>query len=434
MATPARPSTPSSGLPHGVRLDEVAFAPRHRLITAVAVVQAAVLAVVAVLAHRADPALWIGLGVVLAACAGGQAPVSQLTRTSLVSLSLMLESTLLRHISHGLTDMHIHFYVMLSLVALYQAWTPFLLAIVLVAGHHLVLGTMHSMAVFSDPVAQRHPLAFALVHAVFLLAMAVALAVGWRYSEQAEAGRREERSRADQQALAQATAQAELATLRADAAREDAERLARREEQAAVLTRRLGGLEEAGRRLTANAGTATAEMQELVSAISAIASAASRATATAHDADTESQTSETTMQRLAATMEEVGTIARSISSIADQTNLLALNATIEAARAGEAGKGFAVVASEVKDLARETAQATERIRGVVDNVQADTLEAAASISRIRGVITQVVQAQGTIADAVEHQTAATHHARQAIDEAAAEADRMAVELRAVAAL
>ena len=84
--------------------------------------------------------------------------------------------------------------------------------------------------------------------------------------------------------------------------------------------------------------------------------------------------------------------------------------------------------------ATTVAEATERIRGVVDSVQADTLEAAASISRIRGVITQVVQAQGTISDAVQHQTAATYQARRAIDEAAAEADRMAVELRAVAAL
>ena len=115
---------------------------------------------------------------------------------------------------------------------------------------------------------------------------------------------------------------------------------------------------------------------------------------------------------------EIGQVIKVITSIAQQTNLLALNATIEAARAGEAGKGFAVVANEVKELAKETAKATEDISQKIEAIQTDTGGAVEAIGRISDIINQVNDIQGTIASAVEEQTATTNEIGRNVAEAA----------------
>ncbi len=104
---------------------------------------------------------------------------------------------------------------------------------------------------------------------------------------------------------------------------------------------------------------------------------------------------------------EISKVTQVITDISDQTNLLALNATIEAARAGEAGKGFAVVANEIKDLARQTAEATKNIKSEIEGIQASTAETASDISRIGDVIGEVDDIVSTIAAAVDAQTSAT---------------------------
>jgi methyl-accepting chemotaxis protein len=131
---------------------------------------------------------------------------------------------------------------------------------------------------------------------------------------------------------------------------------------------------------------------------------------------------------LAAAGEKIGDVLRLISAIAGQTNLLALNATIEAARAGEAGKGFAVVASEVKELASQTAKATEEIAGQVAAIQASTGECVTAIGSISDTIREISTIATTIASAVEEQGAATREIAQSVQQVAAGTSEVAVNV------
>lgn len=168
-----------------------------------------------------------------------------------------------------------------------------------------------------------------------------------------------------------------------------------------------------------------AAVNEIAQSASEAAMVASRAVGIA------SNTSET-VTRLADSSSQISQVVALISTIAEQTNLLALNATIEAARAGEAGKGFAVVAHEVKELAQETAKATEDISRRVEAIQSDTERATAAITEISGIVTEIADAQGTIAAAVEEQTASTAEINRSVAVVASGSTSIATSIQGVA--
>jgi methyl-accepting chemotaxis protein len=188
----------------------------------------------------------------------------------------------------------------------------------------------------------------------------------------------------------------------------------------------------AGEQVNRNLQTVATGSEEMSASIEAIAKNATEAAKVATEAVRVAETTNATVSKLGESSAEIGQVIKVITSIAQQTNLLALNATIEAARAGEAGKGFAVVANEVKELAKQTAKATEDISRKIEAIQGDTKSAVDAIGTISSVIVQINDISSTIATAVEEQNATTNEMSRNISEAARSANEISKNIAGVA--
>ena len=183
-----------------------------------------------------------------------------------------------------------------------------------------------------------------------------------------------------------------------------------------------------------NAHSVAAGTEEMGASINEISHSATEAATVATTAVTAAADASARIDRLGEASQQIGKVVDTITSIAEQTNLLALNATIEAARAGEMGKGFAVVANEVKELAQETAKATEDISARVGGIQQETAEAVATIRQISDVIGRVNEYVTTIASAVEEQSATTSQMSVSVHQAANGSSQMAENVQSVATI
>jgi len=187
----------------------------------------------------------------------------------------------------------------------------------------------------------------------------------------------------------------------------------------------------AAEQATSNVNTVAAAAEEMSNSIAEIGERVAQSTRITSEAVARAESTDATVQGLADAASRIGEVVKMISAIAEQTNLLALNATIEAARAGDAGKGFAVVASEVKNLANQTAKATEQIGAQIADMQAVTGDAVTAIQEIRTTIVEVSEIATTIAAAIEEQSAATQEIARNTTEAAAGTQSVAGKITSV---
>ena len=200
-------------------------------------------------------------------------------------------------------------------------------------------------------------------------------------------------------------------------------------EETAVQANVVSAASEQVSKNVASVATASEEMQASIREISKNANDSARV---AKNAVSVAQSTNETMKKLGDSSQEIGNVIKVITSIAQQTNLLALNATIEAARAGEAGKGFAVVANEVKELAKQTAKATEEISQKIEAIQGVTKGAVAAIEEIGTIINQINDISNSIASAVEEQTVTTNEIGRSVTEAAQGVNNISKNIAGVA--
>ncbi len=193
-----------------------------------------------------------------------------------------------------------------------------------------------------------------------------------------------------------------------------------------------GVVSAASEQVSKNIQTAAAGAEEMTASIGEIAKNSNEAATVAKEAVSVAGSANETIKTLGEASVEIGKVIKVITSIAQQTNLLALNATIEAARAGEAGKGFAVVANEVKELAKQTAQATEDISQRIEAIQTGSEGAVQAIAKVSGIIGTINEISGTIAAAVEEQTVTTNEITRNVSEASRGSGEIAENISGVA--
>ncbi len=214
------------------------------------------------------------------------------------------------------------------------------------------------------------------------------------------------------------------------------------EELTAVSQQMAGNAEEtatqakvvsaASEEVSKNVAIVAASGEEMLASIREISKSSSESARVAKNAVIAAHSANQTISKLGDSSTEIGKVIKVITSIAQQTNLLALNATIEAARAGEAGKGFAVVANEVKELAKETARATEEIGRKIEAIQGNTKSAIQAIAEIGSIIDQINDISNSTASAVEEQTATTNEMGRNVNDAARGTNEIASNIFGVA--
>lgn len=220
----------------------------------------------------------------------------------------------------------------------------------------------------------------------------------------------------------QATELATISREMTNAAQATSERLGAASAASGQMSANMHSVSAAMEQTSVNISTVAAAAEEMTATMGAIADDSEKARGITIDAVEKARAVSATMVELGASAREIGKVTETINAISAQTNLLALNATIEAARAGQAGRGFAVVANEIKELARQTAAATDYIKGRIEGIQESTTNAVDSISLVATVVERVSEIVSGIAASIEEQSTVTREIASNVGQASKAVD------------
>jgi methyl-accepting chemotaxis protein len=402
-------------------------------------------------------ALSVGLGFALASTAAAiLLPMRLVTRVLNAGIFMGFAALFIQQM-HGMIEMHFGIFVLLAFLLFYRDWIPLVAGALVIAVHHLAfyLLQMQGAGVYVFP--QLHGIGMVLVHAgfvVFETALLVYMAIRSRQeamdaldagevkalgsrvgadgtinlcvTRKAALGSSAQRIEEFVLTIGEAMAGTRRAAADVHAASQSLTQVTAQIRASSEETSKQSSVASASaNEVSKSVGVVAGGSEEMLASIGKISQNSNEAARVAKKAVEVAEAANRTVAKLGQSSIEIGEVIKSIASIAQQTNLLALNATIEAARAGESGKGFAVVANEVKELAKETAQATETIGKKIDAIQGDTKAAVGAIEEIRGIIGQINDISGSIAGAVEEQSATTNEIGRNVAEAARGAGEIA---------
>ncbi|SDI89324.1 methyl-accepting chemotaxis protein [Frankineae bacterium MT45] len=423
-------------LPIGLPLSDTAWKQRHRVVQAVLLLHLPLLVGLAVFGSFGTRGALIE-GAVLILLPGTLAAITQSRTVASITTSVALlgAASTLVELMGGSVSAHFEFFVVLGFIALYQSWSVYLLAVAFTAVHHLVMAIWMPMHLFSmGSTEAQKPVLWALIHAAFVLGAAAAQITFWRFAEASQIDA----------TVAEAQTREALAEQLDAERRNNAERLendralaaadAQARESRENVDEQIHSLGGASGNVSEGVSAAANAVASIDSAIREISSNVSNVSVVTTGAVDLVKGTSTVISALGDEVEDITRLVAVITGIASQTNLLALNATIEAARAGEAGKGFAVVAAEVKDLARDTATATDTISAIAARITSGTGNALDSMAQVSAVIDQIDGYTTTIAAAVEEQSVITAQTRDTFGHVADGASKIADVIRELASL